>query len=111
MRTSRIGKTLATLTAATAVALGGTLVTAPTASAVDGSGCEVNVRNYRAFAESGGATVRNGPGTNYRRKGFLPAGNSFLVRCYAVNSHGNVWFYGDPSPTTYRGWVYAGNIG
>ncbi|MCF3123171.1 hypothetical protein IPZ68_26210 [Streptomyces arenae] len=110
MRNSRLGKTLATMTAATALALGGTLMTATGASAVDGSACKVNIKNKQMMAGSFGAQTWTGPGSTYTKKKFLASFEGFYVRCYTTNSSGNKWYYGDPNGTSYRAWVYAGNL-
>ncbi|MFC8126356.1 hypothetical protein [Streptomyces sp. NPDC057302] len=110
MRISRLGKSLATLTAATAVILGGSLVTAPTASAVGGSACEKNVRNHDMLVGNLGATARKGPSNNYAKRMTLQPYDTVYVRCYAVNSHGNRWYYGDLPRTSARGWVYDFNL-
>ncbi|WP_055563253.1 hypothetical protein [Streptomyces atriruber] len=98
------------MTAATAMALGGTLMTATGASAVGGSACEVNIKNKQMIASSFGAQTRSGPGTNYSKKKHLSAFEGFYARCYAKNSHGNRWYYGDPNGSSSRAWVYAANL-
>ncbi|MEU6125445.1 hypothetical protein [Streptomyces sp. NPDC047123] len=110
MRSSRLGKTLATLTAATAMALGGTLMTATGAAAVDGSACKVNIKNRSMAASSFGAQTWSGPGSTYTKKAYLQSFEGFYARCYTTNSHGNRWYYGDPNGRSYRAWVYAGNV-
>ncbi|ATL27294.1 hypothetical protein [Streptomyces formicae] len=110
MRSSRLGKTLATVTAATAMALGGTLMTATGASAVGGSACSVNIKNKQMIASSFGAQTWTGPGSSYTKKKKLSSFEGFYARCYKKNSHGNKWYYGDPNGTSYRAWVYEGNL-
>ncbi|GGV38503.1 hypothetical protein GCM10010277_25730 [Streptomyces longisporoflavus] len=110
MSTSRVGKTLATLTAATAMAFGGTLMTATGAAAVGGSACEVNIKNTQMIAGSFGAQTRSGPGTSYSKKAHLASFEGFYARCYAKNSAGNRWYYGDPNSSSSRSWVFAGNV-
>ncbi|WP_369213624.1 hypothetical protein [Streptomyces flavofungini] len=110
MRSSRLGKTLATVTAATALALGGTLMTATGASAVGGSACTVNIRNTQMIASSFGAQTWSGPGSNYTKKKHLSSFEGFYARCYTTNKHGNKWYYGDPNASSSRAWVYAGNL-
>ncbi|MEU7579116.1 hypothetical protein AB0B50_16120 [Streptomyces sp. NPDC041068] len=104
MRTSRIGKSLATLTAATAVALGASLMTAPTASAVGGSACTKNVKNHNMMVINVGATARTGPGQGYRKVKSLQWFDQVYVRCYTVK-RGDQWYYGDLPGTSKRGWV------
>ncbi|MFI7315419.1 hypothetical protein [Streptomyces venezuelae] len=104
MRTSRFGKSLATLTAATAVALGASLITAPTASAVGGSACTKNVKNHKMMVINVGATARSGPGNGYSKVKRLEWFDQVYVRCYTVK-RGTQWYYGDLPRTSKRGWV------
>ncbi|MEU5895797.1 MULTISPECIES: hypothetical protein [Streptomyces] len=106
MRTSRFGKSLATLTAATAVALGASLITAPTASAVGGSACTKNVKNHNMMVINVGATAYSGPGTSYSKRKRLEWFDNVYVRCYTVK-RGTQWYYGDLPRTSKRGWVNA----
>ncbi|MFE0102210.1 hypothetical protein [Streptomyces sp. NPDC059009] len=109
MRNSRIGTTLATVTAAAAVALGGTLVAAPSASAagtVGGSACSKNIKNHQMLVGSFGAPARKGPAGKYGEITRLQSFDGFYVRCYKINSHHNKWFYGDLPRSSKRGWVY-----
>ncbi|MET7362941.1 hypothetical protein ABZS76_31555 [Streptomyces sp. NPDC005562] len=104
MHTSRFGKSLATLTAATAVALGVSLMTAPTASAVGGSACTKNVKNHNMMVINVGATAHSGPGGSYSKVKRLQWFDQVYVRCYTVK-RGTQWYYGDLPGTSKRGWV------
>ncbi|MEV0317899.1 hypothetical protein ACIBKX_02940 [Streptomyces sp. NPDC050658] len=106
MRTTAIRKPLVGLLGAALLAVGGSLATAPTAAAVGGSACTVNIKNKVVQVGFNGANIRNGPGVKYKKKGYVPPRGSFYAVCYTTNKHGNVWMYGTPTGTTYNGWFH-----
>ncbi|MGW2701056.1 SH3 domain-containing protein [Streptomyces sp. NPDC001340] len=89
------------LTAATALALGATLMAAPTASAVGSSGCTKNIRDTTyTVVQYDHADMHTGPGNNYRVKKSVYMGNKVRVYCTAK---GGSWYYGKFGST--YGWM------
>jgi hypothetical protein len=97
-------KAVSTLTAATALALGATLVAAPSALAVGSKACTKNIKDKTYMVNNwAGADLRTGPsnGKKYKTKKHLDVGTD--VRVYCVNDKGLTWYYGKAGKTT--GWV------
>ncbi|MFJ8538815.1 hypothetical protein [Streptomyces sp. NPDC093591] len=105
MRFASLRKTAAGLTAATTLALGATLLAAPTASAVGSSACTTNIKDTtRQITRWGDTIMRNGPGESYRKKKGLFTGEEVRVYCRAYNKNtGTYWYYGKNGKT--KGWV------
>ncbi|WP_030607847.1 hypothetical protein [Streptomyces sclerotialus] len=97
---------------ATAVLAGGAVATAPTASAVGASKCNVDWSNV-TFDVLQKAALRTGPGTKYSSKGTLSKGTKFYYLCeYTKGS--TTWIYGKVSSGAHKGtkgWAYGKKIG
>ncbi|MFE0632634.1 SH3 domain-containing protein [Streptomyces sp. NPDC058864] len=89
----KIGHTAATVAAAAALIVGGTVALAPAASAVGSSACTYNPTDITFKVNANGLNLRTGPSTGYTSVGLLykSDGYIFKVQCYAAK---NQWAYG-----------------
>ncbi|MBT2478052.1 SH3 domain-containing protein [Streptomyces sp. ISL-94] len=96
-------KAVSLLTAATALALGVTVLAAPSAFAVGSSACTTNFKDLTTtITADPGKTMRTGPGNNYEKKKFLPIGTKVTIYCMA-KPKGTYWYYIKSGKT--KGWV------
>ncbi|MER5854598.1 hypothetical protein ABT131_03015 [Streptomyces sp900105245] len=101
--TLRIRKAVSGLTAATALALGATVLAAPSASAVDSSGCTKNIKDQTLqVVQWDHADMHTGPGYSYKVKKSVFAGTDVRVYCTAYKK-GTTWYYGKSGKT--KGWM------
>ncbi|MFJ9591031.1 hypothetical protein [Streptomyces acidicola] len=107
----RLARRAGALTAMGALLLAGAITTAPSANAVGGSACTKNVKNHwrhiDVLNDNGwAATLRNGPGTNYKFKEGLGYAEDFIAYCGAYSRSGKFWYY-VKRPSGKKGWVYG----
>ncbi|GAA2076627.1 hypothetical protein GCM10009801_32250 [Streptomyces albiaxialis] len=110
MRLTRFRTVLLTGAAAAAVALGGTVLTAPSATAVGSTACTKNIKNeqWRTTSMIDRRTMlQNGPGVAYKNKGQVGQGGPFYAYCKTKNKHGNTWYYGKANWLGKKGWLPA----
>ncbi|KUM72351.1 hypothetical protein [Streptomyces curacoi] len=93
------------LTAATVLAVGATVLAAPSASAVGSSACTKNIADTtRQITRWGDTILRDGPGESYRKKKTLFTGEKVRLYCRAYNKHtATYWYYGKNGTT--KGWI------
>ncbi|MGN9760818.1 hypothetical protein [Streptomyces sp. SD31] len=105
MRFASLRKAAAGLTAATTLALGATLLAAPSASAVGSSACTKNIKDATwSITRWGDTIMRNGPAESYRKNKGLFTGDTVRVYCRAYNKKtATFWYYGKNGNT--KGWV------
>ncbi|MDX3227368.1 SH3 domain-containing protein [Streptomyces sp. ME19-01-6] len=105
-----------TLTLAVSLLLGGSMVLAPTASAVGSSACRFDSPNVNFKVRTSGATFRTGPGKRYHVIGTLYRGDSFRYYCRTggLPDFKKSWSYGKITkrtragiPAATKGWVYS----
>ncbi|MEU3857082.1 hypothetical protein AB0F03_06865 [Streptomyces sp. NPDC028722] len=98
-----IRKAVGALTAATALALGATVLAAPGAFAVDSSGCTKNIKDATyPVVQWDHADMHTGPGYTYKVKKSVFAGSKVRVYCTAYKK-GVTWYYGKSGTT--KGWM------
>ncbi|KUN07485.1 hypothetical protein AQI95_10705 [Streptomyces yokosukanensis] len=99
-----VRKAVSGLTAAAALALGATLVAAPSASAagsVGSSGCTKNIKDATyTVIQYDHADMHTGPSNKYKVKKSIYMGNKVRVYCTADHSS---WYYGKFGNT--YGWM------
>ncbi|MER5547026.1 SH3 domain-containing protein [Streptomyces sp. NPDC001118] len=94
-------KAVSGLTAATALALGATVLAAPSASAVGSSACTENIKDQTLqVVQWDHADMYTSPSFKSKVEKSVFAGNS--VRVYCTADHGS-WYYGKSGKTT--GWM------
>ncbi|MFF3256447.1 SH3 domain-containing protein [Actinacidiphila glaucinigra] len=71
---------LATLSAAAALIVGGSVALAPTASAVGSSACQFNTSDLTMKISGNGVNFRTGPGTKYSSRGLLYKSDGYVFR-------------------------------
>lgn len=108
---TKLARRAGALSAMGALLATGAITTAPSANAVGGSACTKNVKNHwrhiYVHSDTGwAATVRNGPGINYKFKEGLNYAEDFKVYCGAYSRSGNFWYY-VKRPSGKKGWVAA----
>ncbi|KMS74178.1 hypothetical protein ACM01_14730 [Streptomyces viridochromogenes] len=104
----QIRRAVTALSLTAALAGGGLVATAGTATAVGADRCDKNITNHwRHVSDLAGAALRTGPGIEYSRKKVLDFGVNFYAYCQATNRHGNVWYYGRDWVDRW-GWVFSG---
>ena len=82
-RTGRIRRVTVSAGAALLVALGATLASAPTASAVGSSSCSPRYMYYfDGHINTNSVNLRSGPSTSYASKGLLSKGTKTFLYCY-----------------------------
>ncbi|MGV9885302.1 SH3 domain-containing protein [Streptomyces sp. NPDC003006] len=105
MRRTSFRKTLFTGAAAVTIALGGSLLMAPSASAVGSSACTKNIADETwNVTNPFRSTIQNGPGYSYANKEELYAGAPFRVYCKTKKS-GITWYYGKHLNGGIKGWL------
>ncbi|MFF2206348.1 SH3 domain-containing protein [Streptomyces sp. NPDC058145] len=82
----------AVLAATTLALVGGALAIAPTASAVDSSGCNSAWYYLNGHINTNGVNLRSGPSTRYSSKGVLSKGTRTYIYCYRDSSK-DAWDY------------------
>ena len=102
----RLRKTVSGLTAATALALGVTLVAAPSASAAVGSSaCTKNIKDATYMVNNyAGTPMQSGPGYKDKDVKFLELGTDVRVYCETYKNGYN-WYYGKAGKK--KGWVVS----
>ena len=94
-------KAVSALTAATALALGATLMAAPSASAVGSSACTKNIKDQTLqVVQWDHADMYTSPSFTSKVKKSVFAGSSVRVYCTAK---GGSWYYGKSGKTS--GWM------
>lgn len=91
-------------------AVGTTLATASTASAVDSSACNSGRYDYRSVITGSSVNLRSGPGTGYSSKGLLSKGTNTFFYCYKTYGSDWAWSYVKVTSGTHtgtKGWVRA----
>ncbi|MEV5104354.1 SH3 domain-containing protein [Streptomyces massasporeus] len=96
-------KAVSTVTAATALALGATLMAAPGASAVGASACTTNFKDTtQSISNTKGKDIRTGPGYGYKKIKHVPIGTKVRIYCM-TKTKGTYWYYIRTGTT--KGWV------
>jgi hypothetical protein len=103
MRFTSLRKAAGGLTAVTVLALGATLVAAPSALAVGSSACTKNIKDTTYQVTIWDHTdMHTGPGYHTKVKKSLFTGTKVRVYCMALKK-GTYWYYGKAGQT--KGWV------
>ncbi|WP_019061432.1 hypothetical protein [Streptomyces prunicolor] len=112
-RSHLVGRVAVASAVALFAAVGTTIATAPTASAVDSKGCNSAWYYFNGHINTNGVNLRNGPGTSYVSKGLLSKGTRTYVYCYreASGANSRSWDYikvtSGPNKNV-KGWVRSG---
>ncbi len=106
----RLPKRIAATLLTTSLALGVSVVAAPTANA---SGC--TYWDPRTNGEGGGTFkistyLRQGEESACDYGAYASAGTKFYGWCWVLNQYGNVWWYGRLEGTDLYGWTAAANL-
>ncbi|MER7688658.1 SH3 domain-containing protein [Streptomyces sp. NPDC097610] len=117
-RSGRISRVAVSSAVALLAAVGGTLATAPTASAAVGSSrCNIKDALPGSVWETVARNVnlRSGPGTGYSSYGQLAKGTDFTYHCtYQTKDKKTLWYYATVRQGAHKGekgwinWEYAG---
>jgi uncharacterized protein YraI len=99
----------AAVVVATALAFGGSVATAPAASAVGASKCDHNYTDGWWYLNTSGVSFRTGPSTDYTRIGVLYTSDRIWVTCGYWGGD-NIWMYGKRQSNGTWGWVHSNYV-